>query len=123
MKKHTQQLKSIWVFLGFLLVPVSALAAPDDNKVSLKLPNAALAPLKDNAYLTFTNIFNFILSLAFSMAVLSLIANGIRYIVAFGNEDQIEKAKNGVFYSVLGLAILILAYTIAATINYIFAPQ
>ncbi len=126
-------LKKIKIILGSLLIaataPLFALAQAQpgkDTPVNLNLPNEVkpfLEPVKTNAYTTFTNIFNFIFGMAFALVVLALIANGIRYIAAFGNESQVEKAKNGVFYSIMGLVLLIIAYTIAATINYIFAGR
>ncbi len=118
MKKIVQK---VFLFL-LLLLPFGASA---ENTISIKLPvgtSQFLSNLSNHPYLAFNNIFNFIFSLGFGIAVLGLIANGIRYIAGFGNEEQIEKAKNGVYYSILGLIILLLAFTIATTINYIFAP-
>lgn len=113
----------IWAFLATsIALPGIALADATDSKVTIKLPIPGLKAVTDNAYLTFNNIFSLIFGMAVALAVLSLIANGIRYVVAFGNEQQVEKAKNGVFYSILGFVILALAYTITATINYILAP-
>lgn len=131
MKKTS--LKKVKIILGSLLIAatapllVFAQAQPGkDTKVTLNLPNEVksfLQPVTNNAYSTFTNIFNFIFGMAFALVVLALIANGIRYIAAFGNEEQVEKAKNGVYYSIMGLVLLIIAYTIAATINFIFAGR
>lgn len=130
---NTPSLKKIKIIFGSLLAaataPLFALAADTagkDTPVSINLPNEVksfLQPVTNNAYSTFTNIFNFIFGMAFALVVLALIANGIRYIAAFGNEEQVEKAKNGVYYSIMGLVLLIIAYTIAATINFIFAGR
>lgn len=116
-------------FFFFTTAPLLALAQTQpgkDTPVNLNLPNEVksfLQPVTSNAYSTFTNIFNFIFGMAFALVVLALIANGIRYIAAFGNEEQVEKAKNGVYYSIMGLVLLIISYTIAATINFIFAGR
>lgn len=120
MKKFFSILVAI---LALGVVPGFAFA---ENKINLSLPpgtQQALSGLTNNAYLTFNNIFTFVFGLGFGIATLGLIANGIRYVAAFGNDEQVEKAKNGVYYSILGLVILLLALTITATINYIFVQQ
>lgn len=123
--------KILLVFLatfGTLITPFMVLAqeTPKENTIEIDLPPGSPSGLKaltNNAFGTFSNVFGLIFGLAFTLTVLALIANGIRYIVAFGNEEQVEKAKNGVYYSILGLVILLLAFTIASTINYIFTLQ
>ena len=114
--------------MSILMLPSFVLAqeTPKENTIKIDLPPrspSGLKALTNNAFGTFSNVFGLIFGLAFTLTVLALIANGIRYIVAFGNEEQVEKAKHGVYYSILGLVILLLAFTIASTINYIFTLQ
>ena len=124
MKKLLQQLV-FFVGFGILVAPGKLFAqGPSDSRVRLKLPEGGnLKPVTDNALSVFSNIYSFAFGMAIALATLALIANGIRYIAAFGNEDQIEKARKGLLYSIIGLAILILAYTIASTVDVIFRLQ
>ena len=46
------------------------------------------------------------------IAVVAIIASGILYMTAAGNEDQIEKAKNIIKYSITGIIIAVAAYSI-----------
>lgn len=47
-----------------------------------------------------------------SIAIIFLIISGARYIFAFGKDEQIEKGKRGVFWSLMGLIIILLSYAI-----------
>lgn len=51
------------------------------------------------------------------VAFLMLIIAGIRFVVAYGNTEAIEKAKNEVIYAIAGLIIALLAYTIVIIIS------
>ncbi|MDP4000417.1 MAG: hypothetical protein Q8Q11_03240, partial [bacterium] len=52
-----------------------------------------------------------------SVAVLFIILNGYRYATSQGNQDQIDAAKRGLLYSVIGLVVLFLSYTIIVTVT------
>jgi type IV secretion system pilin len=52
-----------------------------------------------------------------SVAVLFIILNGYRYATSQGNQDQVQAARRGLLYSVIGLAVLFLAYTIVVTVT------
>lgn len=52
------------------------------------------------------------LGVAGTIALLMIIINGFRYILAGGNEEQTESAKNGLQWAVIGLVIIALAYVI-----------
>jgi len=121
MPKKRKKLNNAALFgvLVFLLSASSAYA--QNGQYNIKLPNPALVPVSNSPLNTFVNLFNFVLGVAFGLAVLSIIISGVRYIVSYGNDEYMKKAKNNLFYAVLGLVIIILAYTIAATINAIFS--
>ncbi len=59
-----------------------------------------------------------ILSIVFgiigSLAVLSIIISGVRYIVSGGDPQKVTKAKDGILYSLIGLAVAISAEAIVA---------
>ena len=57
-------------------------------------------------------IINTILGLVGTVALLFLIIGGYQYITSAGNPDQLQKAKTTLLYSIIGLAIAILAFII-----------
>lgn len=59
-----------------------------------------------------TTISNTILAIVGVVAVLFLILGGFQYIASAGNPEQIGKAKNTVFYAIIGIIVAILAYVI-----------
>lgn len=52
-----------------------------------------------------------------AVGVLFLILNGYRYATSQGNQDQIDAARRGLLYSVIGLVVLFLSYTIVVTVS------
>ena len=67
-----------------------------------------------------SNIISIILSVAGSLmtfvagiAIATLIYGGIRYAMAIGNEEAVNKAKRIIFWSVFGLIVAILARFVA----------
>lgn len=74
----------------------------DNSKANLPQAN-------DNAVkIILTDIFVLMGALAFFMIVVA----GLRYILARGNAEKIERAKNQIMYALIGLVIAILATTI-----------
>ncbi len=55
---------------------------------------------------------NFITSFAIALAVLYLVLSGVRLIFSGGNEENRSKAIRGIIFSVLGITLMFLAYTI-----------
>lgn len=47
-----------------------------------------------------------------AITILFLIWSGFNYITAFGKDEKIEKGKLGVFWSLVGLLIILLSYAI-----------
>lgn len=58
------------------------------------------------------NIINTLLFLVGTIAVIVLIVNGIRFTTADGSADKIASARNGIIYSVVGIAVALMAYAI-----------
>jgi type IV secretory pathway VirB2 component (pilin) len=63
-----------------------------------------------------TTFINSLLGVTFSIAVLFLIVGGYQYITSTGNPEAIQKAKNTILYSIIGLIIILLSYAI---VNFI----
>lgn len=60
-----------------------------------------------------------ILGLVSSIIILILIIGGIMYVSSAGNEERIRTAKNVIYYAVIGLAIILLSYSMIAEIKII----
>jgi len=57
-------------------------------------------------------VINWLLGIAFGIAVLFLIIGGFWYITSAGNEETAEKGKNTAINAVIGIVIIILSYVI-----------
>ncbi|MBI4836626.1 MAG: hypothetical protein HY817_05195 [Candidatus Abawacabacteria bacterium] len=64
----------------------------------------------------FSVLVRFFLGLIGVVALLYLVFNGYRYAMARGEDAQISQAKKGILYAVIGLIIVLAAYTIVATV-------
>ncbi len=58
------------------------------------------------------NIINILLFIAGAVAVVMIILGGIRYITSNGDQAQVKAAKDTILYSVVGLVVAILAFSI-----------
>jgi Type IV secretion system pilin len=63
---------------------------------------------------TIPTMISVVLGIAGALAVLMIVLSGLRYITAAGNPERISKAKNGIIYSLVGLAVAITAEAIVA---------
>lgn len=76
---------------------------------------------------TFNDIYVLLLDGLFGfigiLGVFILVVNGVRYITARGDDEQTEKAKSGITYAVLGLAISALAYVIVRATATFFGAK
>ena len=66
------------------------------------------------------SIINIFLAVAGLTAVLFLIIGGVRYIVAAGNEEQVESAKKTITHAIIGLVIITLSFVIVRVIANAF---
>jgi type IV secretory pathway VirB2 component (pilin) len=57
-------------------------------------------------------ILNIVFAFSASIAVLIIVVCGFRYIVAHGDPNATAQAKNGILYSIVGLVIVMAAYSI-----------
>lgn len=85
-----------------------------DNPQTGAAPNvSAQGTLGQNV----TNIINFFLGLLGLIAVAFLIYAGVLMVTAGGNEEQVGKAKKIITYSVIGIVIILLSYTIVSFVT------
>ncbi|MEK7162066.1 MAG: hypothetical protein AAB729_05255 [Patescibacteria group bacterium] len=62
-------------------------------------------------------IIQFLLTFAGVVAVGVLVIGGFWYITSAGNEEQAEKGQKAITNAIIGLVVVILAYTIVAIIS------
>jgi hypothetical protein len=62
-------------------------------------------------------VLSIVLLIVGSIAVISLIWGGFRYLTAYGNEEQAEAAKKIIKNAIIGLIVVILSFTIVAVIT------
>jgi|SRR5688572_10649935 cytochrome bd-type quinol oxidase subunit 2 len=58
------------------------------------------------------NIFNLVLVISGALAVLMVVVSGFRFITSRGNPAETSKARNGIVYSLIGLAVVMFAFAI-----------
>lgn len=86
--------------------------------------NAITLPTKEPGVLTLNGLFTGILAILWPIAagicVVMLIVAGILFITANGDPGQVKKARDAVIWSVVGLVVAILAFSIISVVtNYI----
>ena len=64
-------------------------------------------------------IMNYVLGGAAAIVVLFMIIGGFLYITSAGDTGRAEQGKNTITYAVVGLVVIIVAYTIAQTVQLI----
>lgn len=75
------------------------------------------SPVKaDNLGGLITIIVQILLVVAASVAVIFLIIGGYRYVVAHGNEEQMEAAKKTMTGAIIGIIVIVLSFTIITII-------
>jgi len=79
------------------------------------LPGAARDISLENVI---TNVINWGLGVAGTVAVLMFVVGGFLYVTASGDEKRIERGKSVVRSSITGIIIILLAAIIVNTINY-----
>lgn len=124
------QKKIIYILLT-LIIPLtlgSAVVYADTHFEPPIIPKPTLLPgpekdqiIEEGARSILTEVLlpkyaiNFI-SFMGAVAVLMLLIGGIRFATFYGNEEGIEKAKSQIIWSLVGLALSLLAYAIVTII-------
>ncbi|HCW32794.1 MAG: hypothetical protein UT55_C0068G0002 [Candidatus Peregrinibacteria bacterium GW2011_GWE2_39_6] len=82
--------------------------------------NAVQTYFRDNAVAGFIQGF---LGLVAGLSLMGLLVSGIRFIVAYGEEEGITAAKKTATWSVVGFVITLLALAIVSIINTLAFPK
>jgi uncharacterized membrane protein len=106
------------VLLSFLLLPLIVFAQASGFGQETQFEGT---PGGSDLAGAIETVINFLLALAALVAAIFLIVGGVRYITSQGDEDQAERAKLTILYSVLGLIVIGLAAIIANFVTNIIA--
>jgi uncharacterized membrane protein YwzB len=68
-------------------------------------------------------VINWLLGIAFGIAVLFLIIGGFWYITSAGNEETAEKGKKTAVNAIIGIVIIILSYVIVNVVSNLVASS
>lgn len=110
----------LWGLLGLILILVSNSVINDvffkidaGTYPGLEAVRPAISPAR--LIQEIAGITNLVASIAGPFAILSLLAGGLMYAVAAGNEETIGKAKKIILWSLVGLLIIYGAFAIVST--------
>jgi hypothetical protein len=100
-----------------LLAPVATFALPN-NWQTRGNPNAVSAGLPGGSiYNIIASTLSWLLGILGFIAVVGFVISGILYLTAAGNETQIEKAKNAMTYSIIGVIVALMGYVIIRAVT------
>lgn len=118
MKKWQQIMISAALLVGVVGVvapmqPASAINVFDQCATDATKDSAVCkASSKDDASSTVKDIVNIMLYILGVLAVIMIVFSGIRYTTSAGNAAHVKAAKDTLMYSVIGLVVAMLAWTI-----------
>lgn len=92
------------------------LPGPNENQTQEEVQKY----FREEAIPSFINGF---LGLVAGFSLLALIVSGIRFIVAYGEEEAITAAKKTATWSLIGFGITLLAFAIVSIINTLAFPK
>lgn len=117
-KINIEKVAQIIVMVILLALPVVSLAAgglgDNFNCNSLNGLNCSAGTSVNSLIRT---VINWMLGIAFGIAVLFLIIGGFWYITSAGNEETAEKGKGTAINAIIGIVIIILSYVIINVVS------
>jgi len=68
-------------------------------------------------------IIQYVLGGAFTLAVLALLVGGFLYVTAADDSKRVDQAKSILKTAIIGLIVILLAFTIASTVNFLLVTR
>ena len=65
------------------------------------------------------SIILWLISLASAVALIALVVGGLMLILSIGNEQKMSRAKQIIFWAIAGIAVVMLAWVILATVGQV----
>lgn len=66
-------------------------------------------------------VLNYLLGFIGFLGILGFVIAGIMYLTAAGDEDQVEKAKKIIMYSIIGVIVALLGFVVMTAVGTIFS--
>ena len=83
------------------------------------LPDTTVGLSNSSVYLILKNVLMYLLGIIGILAIIGFVVSGIMYITAAGDEERVEKAKNMLTYSIIGLVVALIGLVIVTALNYV----
>jgi hypothetical protein len=109
-KRVINKLSFFILFLLSILATDRSMAAPVNINVTNPIATSDFSIL-------LTNFLKWLLSVAGAIALLMLIVGGVFYVTSSGNDQRIETAKKMITWTILGLILILLSYSIIIVID------
>lgn len=71
----------------------------------------------DSIYSIIARIMNWLLGILGFIGVIGFVIAGILYLTSAGNEEQIEKAKSAMLYSIVGVIVALIGFVIIKAVE------
>lgn len=97
-------LKIKWAVLG-IFSPMISMAA-------ITLPNAPSGAVTTSLTTVISNVLNTAMGVVGLIAIVVIVYGGIKLTMSGGEEEQSKAGKNYITYGIIGLVVVILAYSI-----------
>src|SRR5690242_124808 len=118
MKKLKLAVISIAALLGVMTLVPSYVGASPASQIQGGVNQAGGSGETSNLGSRVKTIVNILLYILGAIAVVMIVIGGIRYTTSNGDSGAITSAKNTILYSVIGLIVAILSYTI---VNFVIS--
>lgn len=108
-----------WIYNISFIISTFFIAKNANAQVSLPndlrpqyVPDIAGNTAEDKIFNLSGSIIITIMQLAGGVAILVIIISGFKYIIARGEEGEIEQAKNNIFWAIGGLLLIMISYIV-----------
>lgn len=115
MKKIRQALYTAFS-TALLVAPAMVGAQWNGNGGGKELARSSGLPT-GTIYDIISRIMNWLLLIIGFIGVIGFVIAGILYLTAAGNEEQIEKAKTAMLYSIIGVIVALVGYVIIQAVS------
>ena len=111
------KIKNAFYAVASLVALAPAVASAQWNPVNGML-NTNLADRTIGSLLTV--ILNYTLALVGILGVIGFVISGIMYLTSAGDEDQVDRAKKVMLYSIIGVVVALIGYVVVAALSQVF---
>ena len=104
--------------LGFQIFSAAFLTAPMTAFAQWSTSNYSGTGLAGTSITTLiVNAMNWLLYILGFAAIIGFVISGILYLTAYGEQSQIDKAKNAMLYSIVGILLALIGFIVVRAIS------